>query len=62
MSKKTALLVRVFSLNFLLLLLLTFLFQSCSDDNTPTEPGAPASLAEATIGTGGGTLTTDELE
>ncbi|NOX64855.1 MAG: hypothetical protein GXO85_03425 [Chlorobi bacterium] len=62
MSKKTTLFVRIFSLNLLLLLLLGFLFQSCSNDNSPTEPGAPATLAETTIGSGGGTLKTDNLE
>ena len=62
MSKRTTLFIRIFSLNLLLLLLSTFLFQTCSDDNSPTEPEAQSSLAAATIGNGGGTLTTEELE
>ena len=62
MSKRTTLLVKNFSLNLLLLFFSTFLFQTCSDDNSPTEPEAQPSLATATIGNSGGTLTTDELE
>lgn len=63
MSKKTTLLVRTISLNFLLLLLLPIiLFQTCSDDNSLTEPEAEPSLATATIGSSGGTLKTDDFE
>jgi len=61
-SKKTALFVRIFSLNLLLLLFSTLLFQTCSDDNSPTEPEAQPSLAATTIGSGGGTLKTDDFE
>ncbi|VAX21110.1 hypothetical protein MNBD_IGNAVI01-3089 [hydrothermal vent metagenome] len=62
MSKKITLFVKFISMNLLLLLLTVLLFQTCSDDNSPTEPGVASTLAETTIGTGGGTLTTDELE
>lgn len=36
MTKRTTVFVKIFSLN-LLLLFSTFLFQTCSDDNSPTE-------------------------
>ncbi len=62
MSKRTTLFIRIFSLNILLLLFSTLLFQTCSDDNSPTEPEAQPSLASATIGSGGGTLKTDDFE
>lgn len=62
MLKITTLFIRIFSLNFLLLLLSIFLFQTCSDDNSPTEPESSPALAEATIGSGGGTLKTDDFE
>jgi len=62
MSKKITLLVKIFLLNVLFILFSTFLFQTCSDDNSPTEPKAQPSLATATIGSGGGTLKTDDFE
>ena len=38
MLQKKSLFFRIISLNALLILLSTFLFQTCSDDNSPTEP------------------------
>ncbi|VAX21116.1 hypothetical protein MNBD_IGNAVI01-3090, partial [hydrothermal vent metagenome] len=37
MSKKITLFVKFISMNLLLLLLTVLLFQTCSDDNSPTE-------------------------
>ncbi|VAX26348.1 hypothetical protein MNBD_IGNAVI01-229 [hydrothermal vent metagenome] len=62
MSKKITLFVKFISMNLLLLLLTVLLFQTCSDDNSPTEPETQSSLAEATVGSGGGTLKTDDFE
>ena len=51
------------SISLCLLTVLSFvLFQTCTDDKSPTEPEAPPSIATATIGSGGGILKTDEFE
>lgn len=60
MLKKKSLLQKVISLN--LLILSVFLFQTCSKDDTVTEPETKPSLATATIGIDGGSLKTEDFE
>jgi len=58
MLKKIILFVKV----FLSLLLFVILFQTCSDDDSPTTPTETPPLTSETIGNGGGTLKSDDFE
>jgi len=75
MSKRTTVFVKIFLLNLFLLLFSTLLFQTCSDDNSPTEPNDvtnPTSNAISTgevieeisksIGTGGGKVIVENTD